>query len=247
MTFKNLIIALVIVAFSVAPATAQFNTLTQTTLSAAVAVTDTVITVASATGIVAPNLSTGVVGSLLFVLTPGTKGEVMYAQSISSTSITVKRQGNRRASTSGAIVLIGAPNLFYTVDPQGACTAATTLVTPYVNVANGQQWLCSTIMLSWVPGWGNAARDSALPTAAVASAAGTITPSGPLFHVTGTAAITGFVIPVGYNAGGFCVIPDGIFTTTTAGNIALASTSVVSKLLCWGYDAAAAKPFFPTY
>jgi hypothetical protein len=143
------------------------------------------------------------------------------------------------------MVLVGAPNLFNSYDPTGGCTAVNTFVTPWVNTTSGNEWLCSTVTNSWVPGFGN---DAALdvPTAAVASAAGLITPSGPLFHVTGTAAITGFNIPVGFAFGSFCVIPDGIFTTTNANNIAIASTAVVSKVDCWQYDPATAK-FYPSY
>ncbi|HEY1533771.1 MAG TPA: hypothetical protein VGF76_07120, partial [Polyangiaceae bacterium] len=97
----------------------------------------------------------------------------------------------------------------------------------------------------WVPGWGNT--DSpARVSAAVASAAGLITPSGPLFHITGTAAITGFNVPVGFQSGGFCAIPDGAFTTTNATNIAIASTAVVNKLLCWTWDDTNSK-FVPSY
>lgn len=135
---------------------------------------------------------------------------------------------------------------------QANCTAANTLVTPWVNVFTGAQWLCSTITNTWVPGWNNPLSPQANKvTAAVASAAGAITPSGPLFHITGTSAITGFNIPVGFNATAFgggqiCVVPDAIFTTTTAGNIALASTAVVNKLLCWQWDATNSK-FVPTY
>lgn len=143
------------------------------------------------------------------------------------------------------------------VDPpvNANCTSTATLVTPWVNVSSGAQWLCSSITNTWVPGWNNpysggpGGRSSV--TAAVASAAGQVTPSGPLFHITGTAAITGWLIPIGFNAtalggGSFCVIPDAIFTTTTANNIALATTAVVNKIDCWSWDATNSK-FAPTY
>ncbi len=85
--------------------------------------------------------------------------------------------------------------------------------------------------------------------AAVASAS-TITPTGPIFHVTGTTAIATI------NAPTFCsltqaacsirVIPDGAFTTTTGGNIALASTAVVDRVIEFTYDGTAAK-WYPSY
>lgn len=165
---------------------------------------------------------------------------------------------------SGVMVLIGTmtPQFggvagsggFQQVDPpiNGACTQANTGITPWVNITTGDQWICSTITNTWVPGFNNRYHPSLdRTTTAVASAAGLITPSGPLFHITGTSAITGFNIPVGFNAtaeggGQFCVIPDAIFTTTTANNIALASTAVVNKLLCWTWDPTNSK-FVPTY
>lgn len=79
----------------------------------------------------------------------------------------------------------------------------------------------------------------------VASAT-TITPSGELFHVTGTTAIATINVPfVGFN-GSITIIPDGIFTWTTAGNIALAGTAVVNKALTMTYDATTSK-WYPSY
>jgi hypothetical protein len=114
-----------------------------------------------------------------------------------------------------------------------------------VDIRTSAQYLCSSVTGTWVAGWQNDLLSNA-PTAAVASAAGFITPSGPLFHVTGTAAITGFNIPVGFAYGSFTVIPDGAFTTTSANNIALGSTAVTSKALTFTYDPATGK-FYPGY
>lgn len=165
---------------------------------------------------------------------------------------------------SGTMVLIGTmtPQFggqagsggFQQQDPPygGGCTLANTGLTPWVNIVTNAQWLCSSVTNTWVPSWNNPiAGEYTRVTAAVASAAGLVTPSGPLFHITGALAITGFNIPVGFNAtalggGTFCAIPDGTFTTTTANNIALASTAVVNKLLCWTWDATNSK-FVPSY
>jgi hypothetical protein len=249
---KNLIRSTIFVLTGLSAAFAQQNTIVQTSLSAAITADQTKFAIASATGVNAPSYASGLAGSVLYVVDWGqTKGEAMQVVSISSTTVTVKRgtiAGNKAVShASGAMVLVATnANWFYSTDPVGSCTTAGTYATPWVNIQNGNQWLCSTITLTWVPGWGNTNAPAAATTA-VASAAGLITPSGPLFHVTGTAAITGFNIPLGYNGGGFCIIPDGAFTTTTANNIAIASTGVASKLLCYGYDKAAAKPFFASY
>jgi hypothetical protein len=231
-TLKKLFIVAVLLAF--APlAYAQQNTLAQTTLAAAVTSSANVLTVASATGITAPTGAPGTATSI-YVQDASGPGELMTVTAVNGTAVNVTRGSNGtqgQAHVSGAMVLIGRPNWFYASDPGGACTAANTLVTPYVNVRTGDQWLCSTKagVLAWIPGFSN--RWAASLTADVASAAGAILPSGPLFHVTGTAAITGFTIPVGCNATAsgscsFTIIPDAVFTYTAAGNIAPASTAL---------------------
>ncbi len=78
---------------------------------------------------------------------------------------------------------------------------------------------------------------------AVASGA-TITPSGDIFHVTGTSAINTINLPYSGFKGSITIIPDGIFTTGTSGNIALASTSVVGKTLIMTWDGS---KWFPSY
>lgn len=79
----------------------------------------------------------------------------------------------------------------------------------------------------------------------VPSFAGEITPTGPIFHVSGTDAITGIAVPGGFS-GQITIIPDGIFTWTTAGNIALAGTAVVSKAIIFTYDSST-KMWYPSY
>lgn len=74
----------------------------------------------------------------------------------------------------------------------------------------------------------------------------TITPTGEVFHVTGTTAIATINVPTGLITGSITIIPDGIFTTTTAGNIALATTAVVGKALIMTYDTTTNK-WYPSY
>lgn len=82
------------------------------------------------------------------------------------------------------------------------------------------------------------------PTIASAT---TITPLNPINFVSGTTAIATITVPPSLVGGGqLTLIPTGIFTTTTAGNIALASTAVVSKSLILTYDATTAK-WYPSY
>lgn len=230
-----------LIAFALVAASAAFGqiSLTQTTLAAAVTQSADRIVVASATGMSA--------GTALYIQDfSAPRGELVKVVSVTGLTVRITRGqvGAQTAHTSGSLVLIApVPSAFYTYNPQGACTSTAVQYTPWVNTSTGEQWLCSSVLGSWVRGWGSS---NSGPTAAVASAAGLITPSGPLFHVTGTAAITGFTLPVGYNGSPICIIPDGIFTTTTANNIALASTAVVSRQLCYQYDKAANK-FYPSY
>lgn len=148
--FKNLSILALLVSGS---AFAQLNTLVQTSLSAAITATQTSFAVASATGINAP--SSTVPGSDLYIADLGqAKGELVTVTSLSSTVVSVRRGAKGTKATahiSGAMVLVAtAPNWFNSTDPMGSCVTASTYVTPYLNVVNGQQWVCSPITLSWV-------------------------------------------------------------------------------------------------
>jgi hypothetical protein len=215
--------------------------LTATLLSGAINSSQRTFKLLSATGVTAN-------ATELFI-----DNEAMPVVGVSGTTVTVAPRGSAGTKAfghiSGTMVLAGPPAAFVGYDPSGSCTAGQGLFqySPVVNINNGNQWLCGLVG-KVVPGWGNTS-EAPQTTAAVASAAGTITPSGPLFHITGTAAITGFVIPVGFdNTGGatMCVIPDAAFTTTNASNIAIASTGVIGKTLCWTYDPNAGK-FYPSY
>ncbi len=218
--------------------------LTQTTLSAAVSASATVITLASVTGVSAGNVLAGTVGTQLYVVDVGQKiGETMNVLAVSGLSVTVGRvPGAEVSHASGAMVLAGQPNQFYGYDPTGATDGPNT---PWVNVYTGNQWLYSSISGTWVPGFGNTVT-SPQATLLVASAAGVVVPTGPLFHINGTNAITGFTIPVGGVGATFSVIPDAVFTWTAAGNIALAGTAVVNKLLTFAWDSTNSK-YIPSY
>lgn len=222
------------------------NTITQTTLSAAMNIQQGYLSVVSATNIAAPTFG---FQQKVYIIDPnGTRGELMQViGAANGTFVPVARLDMFRAAhASGSIVIIAPVDptfgAFQGFDPVG--TPPSGVLSPWVNVVNGNQWLVGVGNL-WVPGFNNVSQIRGL-TAAVASAAGLITPSGPLFHVTGTAAITGFNIPVGFSGGKFSIIPDGVFTWTTANNIALAGTAVVGKELVFTYDSNTAL-FYPSY
>jgi hypothetical protein len=86
--------------------------------------------------------------------------------------------------------------------------------------------------------------------AAVASAA-TVTPTAPTNHMTGTVSVSTISVPTGctLSTASGCewrVIPDAAVPFVTGGNIAVATTGVVSKLLIWTYDPTQAK-WYPSY
>lgn len=89
------------------------------------------------------------------------------------------------------------------------------------------------------------ATSAAAPT--IASAV-TIAPTTQIVFISGTAAIDTITPPSPISLGGgqITLIPTGIFTTTLLGNIALASTAVVSKALIMTYDVTTAK-WYPSY
>lgn len=96
----------------------------------------------------------------------------------------------------------------------------------------------------------NSTGQEALAVGAPISSAITISPTGYITHITGTTTIQTITAPSQFattNFGGCIVlIPDGLWSTNNAGNIALATTAVVSKALTLCYDNTAAK-WYPSY
>jgi len=94
--------------------------------------------------------------------------------------------------------------------------------------------------------FGVASTGQVAPTVASAT---TIAPTKTITFISGTTAIATITAPslIATTGGQITLIPTGIFTTTTVGgNIALASTAVVSKALIMTYDAGTAK-WYPSY
>lgn len=223
------------------------TTLTQTTLLSAVDETSNTIRVASISNILVANGG----GIETYMMINNEFFWVSKQPAVGTLQVDVVRgmQGTRaNKHLSGSVVLIGRPNQFFFVDPSGAVDPNDIDVLPRVNVPSSNQWIANAN--KWVPGMGNPG-NSGSPfesgvSAAVASAAGLITPSGPYFHVTGALAVTGFNVPEGWNGNAIAIIPDGAFTWTTATNIAVAGTAVVGKLLIFSYDPGTSK-WYPSY
>jgi hypothetical protein len=135
----------------------------------------------------------------------------------------------------------------------GSCIPANTPTTPWVNVLTAAQWLCSSITSTWVPGFNNPLVPGyAGQTATVPAAAGTVTPSGPLFVISGAGAITGFTVPIGCNATAvgqcsFTVISaaGSTWTWTAAGNIMTAGTGTAGHTFVFTWSASLSK-FVPS-
>jgi hypothetical protein len=268
--FKLALLAALIAFFGITTE-AQQNFLGQTTLAAAVngqylgpgptgnVPAPTLIQVTSATNIIGiqPNLAVTASASSsstnLYI-----DREQMRVTAVNGTLLTVVRGVNGTAATphaSGAMVLFGPARFFYVMDPGSitmangtvsgvACVVNNVVVSPWLNVRSGAQWLCSSDTLTWVPGWHNQGAGSAanVPSAGTeASAAGTNAVLGPVFAISGTNAIVTFTPPVGFDntalgGGCFTVIPKGIFTWTAAGNISVAGTTTAitqNVTFCW--------------
>jgi len=119
----------------------------------------------------------------------------------------------------------------------GAAVFATTptIVTTVIGAATGTSLVLSSFN----------AVSAAAPTVASAT---TIAPTTPVAFVSGTTAVVTITAPSPISAGGgtITLIPTGVFTWTTAGNIALAGTAVVSKALTMTYDVTTTK-WYPSY
>lgn len=226
------------------------------------------VQVASATGITAQavNVNQTINTQNLWVIY--VDREEMAVVGVNGLTLQVIRGYNSTVATShasGQMVLYGKAAWFYSADPgttfsQGgigiaggtACTVAGQYAFPWINVRTGAEWACSPTSLTYVPWFNNPLNPSlAVDFGTEASVAGATAVLGPLFRISGTNAITGWTAAVGQNATGeggsqFCVYPTGAFTTTTAGNIAVATTAVAGKLDCWTWNASTSK-WAPSY
>jgi hypothetical protein len=88
------------------------------------------------------------------------------------------------------------------------------------------------------------------PSQTAIASASTIAPTAQFFHVSGTTTINTITAPAACAVSGFMcqltLIPDGLWATGTSGNIAIASTAVVSKALIMTYDPTTTK-WYPSY
>ncbi len=103
----------------------------------------------------------------------------------------------------------------------------------------------AAFMDSDIPFSGAIQDTSSAPTIASASS---ISPVSMVTFVSGVTAIATIVPPqnISQTGGMLIIIPTGVFTLAITGNIALASTAVVSKAMMLVYDAGTSK-WYPSY
>lgn len=104
-------------------------------------------------------------------------------------------------------------------------------------VFDGSNWIPETNSLM--------ATGAAAPTIASST---TIAPTKAITFISGTTDVVTITAPEPIASGGgqIVLIPTGLFSTTTAGNIAIATTAVVSKALTMTYDTTTTK-WYPSY
>lgn len=225
-----LVAALALLASSASAQTA----LTTTTTAAAVANGDLNVTVTSATGITAP----GTGATFVYLLIDR---EILTVRTVSGTTIGVTRGTNGTRATAhinGAAITVVPPLALINYVPSGQCQRTNLLYVPVVvggSVAqgfNGSTFDCLglTVAGTFVQTNDNGPGQLGTTMASTAGTLGLFT--GTIFTVSGTNAITGFTNPAGVQPGfTIYIVPSGVFTWTAAGNIALAGTAVVNKLL----------------
>lgn len=221
----------------------QQVTLSSTTLGAAVtSLTATTITVASTSTMLTAGPANRI-NTVIYV----DKEYMQVTTVVDSTHVLVNRAQGIGASARPATHLSGAKvwfantginggaSTFFNINSSevsGSCTLANLVVVPNVYLFTGNFYTCIGSQWTQVDQPGR-------PTlgAVVASSAGVMTPSGTIYHVSGTAAVTGIAVPAGFAPGmTLSLIPDAAFTTTTATNVSLASTAVANKTLVMTWD-----------
>jgi hypothetical protein len=230
------------------------TTMTSTTLSAAVTATQDFVLVASATGITAPGNLTGSgpgnpSGSGVIFLYMDR--EAMRVNGLSGTRIFVERgyAGTTAAAhVSGSKVWVGPAGRFAMQDPAGGCTLATIAYLPRVVIPTGALWTCGASQWTTFGSFNERLTEGA--TLDVSTSGTTITPTNPVHPVSGTSS--GFhtiTVPAACQATGcqIYLIPTAQWTSTASGgNIGLATTAVVGKVVVMTYLPSTSK-WYPSY
>lgn len=220
------------------PVVASAQTALTTTTTSAVITnpSDQVVSVTSATGITAPGTGTAFVYLLI-------DKELMGVRAINTTSLvaSVSRGQNGTRATShitGAAITVVPPPAIVNYMPSGQCVRTNLAYVPVIVGGNVDQAMNGTALdclgTTTLGQWATTSTNfMQVLGATMASTAGTLGAlTGTILTVSGTNAITGFTNPAGVQPGfTISITPSGVFTWTAAGNIALAGTAVVNKIL----------------
>jgi hypothetical protein len=194
--------------------------------------------------------------SLLGIQTPldtnGTDTGAANAYAVSvpwlkpTTNTTVKFLPAHNCTSAAPTLSLNGSEAFTIVGPTGLPLASgdcNTSVPASVIFGTGFHWYLQNPQVSQ-PTSGSGASQT------VVASATTIAPTNRFFHVSGITTISTITAPA------FCVvsgtmcqitmIPDGLWATTTGGNISIGTTAVVNKALVMTYDPATTS-WFPSY
>lgn len=186
------------------------------------------------------NLATAVTGetgsgALVFATSPTLATPTLTTPTMTAPVLGTVTSGNISACTSTSMVMVTPVLGTVTSGNISACTSTSmVMVTPVLGAASATSLVSGLIANTAVAG-------------TIASAA-TVAPTAPVTIISGTAAIVTITAPAPISATGGTItfIPTGAFTWTTAGNIAVAGTAVVSRALTLTYDATTVK-WYPSY
>jgi len=219
---------------------AAFNNITGYTAAGATGTTSTNIVFSTSPSLTTPAVTTS-------LTTPSTSFDLL-----NTTATTLNIGGAATTLTIGGTTATSTLNLFTGATVNGATktinigTTSVSGSTTNVNIGSAVSGSGGTITFNE-----NTIETGLKATGAVAptiASATTIAPTTQIVFISGTTAIATITAPapISTTGGQITLIPTGIFTTTTAGNIALASTAVVSRALIMTYDATALK-WYPSY
>ena len=150
-----------------------------------------------------------------------------------------------RISAVGDIQISGyiiTPTVYSGILLGGGGQAQIQLTTSAISFANGSATVVGVVGSNGVVAAGTTAGAPTLASAA------TIAPVTPIAFVSGVTTINTITAPapISTNGGAITLIPTGVFLTSVAGNISIASTTVVGKALIMTYDPITTK-WYPSY
>lgn len=153
--------------------------------------------------------------------------------------------GSMGVQSDSAVAIIGGTLTGVSVELAAAGTGLAVQTTNTVDIGTAAKLIRSIYAAANLVLGGLRATNAAAPT--IASAA-VIAPTKEITFISGVTAINTITAPAPISAAGgqITLIPTGLWSTTLAGNIALATVAVVGKALILTYDVTTTK-WYPSY